>query len=263
MKRTFSFFISSSHTMKIKFLLLIITINALSISVLMAQKTTASVYMLNGEVYRGEIIALASDVLLIKYDEQIFSLDRKNVRYVFGPTKASKSSSNNKAFTFKPFDKKWATELTAGLTWFTPFNLSMGFTEWYKVGERWSVGAGVSLDFFEYAMVKYNLHVRRYRPHNDYLRGYIDAQAGMSAGASSFIQDNEIVDDIELSPVFQSSVGAGIFIDTGIGLAFTGETGLSLFRYNLKETFFNDISNSISHSEILNVGIYFQGGFIF
>lgn len=240
-------------------LFLIIIINVISIGSLFAQKTSASVYMLNGEVYRGEIVALGSEYLLIKYDDQIFSLDRKNVHYVFGPQKTLKSLNQNDLYTFKPFDKKWATELTAGLTLFTPFSLSMAFTEWYKITDRWSIGAGVSLDFYEYAMVKYNLHVRRYRPHNDYLRGYIDAQAGMSAGGSSFIQTNTSIDEVEVSPVFQSSLGAGIFIDTGIGLAFTGETGLSLFRYNVKETF----SNGSSNSEILNVGLYFQGGFIF
>jgi len=242
--------------------ILIFILNVFAGGVLFAQNN-ASVYMLNGEVYRGEIIALGSEFMLIKYDDQIFSLDRNKVRYVFGPEKKLKVAEKEGLFAFKPFDKKWSAEFSGAVTTFTPFNLSLSFTEWFKVADRWSVGAGVSLDFFEYAMVKYNLHVRRFRPHNDRVKGFIDAQAGMSAGATSFIQTNFIIDDVEVSPVFQSSLGAGVFYNTGIGLALTGEMGFSLYRYNLKESFFNGSSNVTSTSQVLNVGIYAQGGFMF
>ena len=46
---------------------MIFILNVFAGGVLFAQNN-ASVYMLNGEVYRGEIIALGSEFMLIKYD---------------------------------------------------------------------------------------------------------------------------------------------------------------------------------------------------
>ena len=85
---------------------MIFILNVFAGGVLFAQNN-ASVYMLNGEVYRGEIIALGSEFMLIKYDDQIFSLDRNKVRYVFGPEKKLKvGRKTHKSCVLKHSQKK-------------------------------------------------------------------------------------------------------------------------------------------------------------
>lgn len=246
----------------VRSLFIIAVFNVFVFSHCFAQKGETSVYMTSGEVYRGELIAVGSSHVLIKYDEQIFSLDRSKVRYVFAQPKALRLKTNPETFVFKEFDKRFSTELVFGIYTFTPFNFSMAFTEWLKINEVWSAGLGVSLDFLELGMVKYNAHVRYYRPHNKNIRGYVDAQAGMSAGANPLAQNGPSFVE-EVSPVFQSSLGAGIFFNTGFGAALTLEMGFSMFRYNLRETSGFGVGEVTSNSKMLNVGTYIQGGFMF
>ena len=246
-----------------RLIIIVIFLSTISLDVLQAQNVSSSVYLLNGEVYRGEVIAIGSESLLMKKDEQIISLDRNRIRYVFGPEKKYQPIRSSQPSPFKRFDKKLSTELGFGINTFTPFALTLSFTEWIKLTNQWSAGLGASFDFSEYSMFKYNLHVRYFRPHGDYLRGFIDGQVGFAAGGSSFIQNTFEVTDIYISPVFQSSIGAGIFLDSGLGAGFTIEMGMSALRYNLKETFFNGSSESISTSELLKLGPYFQSSFMF
>ena len=173
------------------------------------------VYLKNGEFYKGEIIAVGTDILLIKTEERIFSIDRPSIRYVFRDPQISSYSRpssyqpvQRKPESFDTLDRFYLIEIGGGLYSFSNFALSMYAIHWFKLDNKWSLGALGSLDFSKYVMFRFGVQAKRSFVMSESVRSYFLGGVGVGPWAANFINtDNFDVVDTDFSTIFQSNVG--------------------------------------------------------
>lgn len=240
------------------------------------------VYLKNGEFYQGQIIAIGNEVVLIKSTDRIFSVDRIDVNYVFrngeqrrfSPTLRTTSSPSISSYSreededegawFNPLDRKLVFELGFGIHVFSPFAVKFSFTNWYNINERWSTGLGFNFDFFRYGMTRWTLHAKRFGRSWNNSKAYTTAAFGVSSWQSDFQTDAWGGPTAEISNVVQGNVGAGIWSDTGLGLVFTIEMGVSALGFSTEETIIDPwLGNRTQTTQQFIIGPYLHTGMVF
>lgn len=229
------------------------------------------VYLKNGEFYSGEIIAVGTDILLIRTAERIFSIQRPDIRYVFREQEPINYTSpstyqpvERKPEVFDTLDRFYLIEVGGGLYSFSNFALSMYAIHWFRINDKWSLGAIGALDFSKYVMFRLGVQTKRTFVMSESVRSYFLGGVAIGPWAANFINNTAFnVIDTEFSPVFQTNFGAGIWFDTGSKIAFIGEGGLSINRFRVTETVRDFAGNRSNVIDALNVGPYFKVGMVF
>lgn len=231
------------------------------------------VYLLNGEYFKGEIIAIGTDAVLIKSEERVFSVDRSRVKYVFrqkstAPLPSSTSSSytpvQRKPEVFKPLDRMYLIEVGGGLYTFSNFALSMHLIHWFKLNDNWSIGALGALDLSKYVMLRFGARAKRSWQVSEQSKSYFVGGVAVGPWADYFIDlGNAWQVDGDFSTVFQSNLGGGLWCDTGSKLAIVGEGGLSLNHFTLRETVSDWQGARINDNVFTNIGPYFRASIVF
>ncbi|MEZ4720531.1 MAG: hypothetical protein R2813_01480 [Flavobacteriales bacterium] len=210
------------------------------------------VYLKNGESYVGEIMAISDSYLLVKSYPNVVSIERSKVLYVLSSEKEIIKPSSPKAhpkapkekamITALPLTKKWLGEAEMGLTFANPFAIRMGYKEWCRLNDRWQLGLGTSLQFFRYSMMNLNASGRMFMGKKLYFKSFLEGEFGLSyfehitqigLNMSEFFQPYPF----DFSLVKQGSLGAGLWLDTSMGVALTTKLSISTTWYTLEENF--------------------------
>ncbi|NQV53486.1 MAG: hypothetical protein HQ500_09910 [Flavobacteriales bacterium] len=231
------------------------------------------VYLLNGEYFKGEIVAIGTNVLLIKSEDRVFSVDRSRVKYVFREkttTQSYSSASNSytpvqrKPEVFSPLDRVYLIEVGGGLYTFSNFALSMHLIHWFKLNDAWSIGALGSLDLSKYVMLRFGVRAKRSWQISEQSKSYFVGGVAVGPWADYFIDlGNAWQVDGDFSAVFQTNLGGGLWYDTGSKLAIVGEGGLSLNHFTLRETVSDWQGARINDNVFTNIGPYFRVSIVF
>lgn len=198
-------------------------------------------YMNNGEYVQGKIIAIGTQVVLVKLEDRVQSVPRSDVKYVFSQAsnemmKPNTTASSKKNDWFKPINKTLVTELGGGIYLLSPFTLNMSLTEWYYFSPRTAVGLMVSADFGRYAAIKFSAHVRRFfNSKSRSSKSFVTTSFGFAPFPGNFLNQALVTTEPDFSPMIHPTVGGGIWLDTGFKLAFIFEGGLSLTMFKLTE----------------------------
>ena len=246
-----------------------------------SQAKYVEIFVDNGEYIKGELIAIGSDILLVRSGDRVESIERESIRLVL-PTKPSKQSSRISTRTtgsyrnaarptasnrpqlkhasYNLLDNKWMTEVSGGFYPITPFVVDMPFTQWKRLGGSWALGAGVSWNFSDYSMAKFSLQGRKFLSKNGVAKPFLNASAAWSPTAGFFGNTGWGVQFLEFSPVKQVTGGLGILIDTGQKLGLTGQLGFAATYYSTEEVSWDNRRIIASYQ---HYGPYLLMGFIF
>jgi hypothetical protein len=260
----------------LRYLILILALVAIHATV---KAQSDKIYMLNGELYAGEIVAIGSQYILIRYDEQVRAVERSAIRFVLkggGDFVYSETITNHTTTQshtplpsprFRTLDRNYVIELGGGLYTLSNYALNMHMTHWFRNTHKWSYGGQMSLDFSKYVMFKMSLLVKRSFSVADSERrkSYLVAAGSLAPWASyAFAQDRWNVEWAEFSTVYQGALGAGIWMETGSNSALTFEGGIALTTFKVEEHLWSwDGIQRIQRIEALNLGPYFRMGLAF
>lgn len=254
---------------RLRFIIMVLVFVAFSNN---AEAQNDEVYLLNGEYFRGKIIAVGTHVLLIKSEERVFSVDRNQIKYVFREQETPYEYRTTSTYTpvqrkpdeFKPLDRFYMLEIGGGLYTFSKFAISMHLIHWFKLNDDWSLGVLGALDLSRYVMVRFGARAKRSWQITEQSKTYFVGGAAIGPWADYFINvDNVWNRDGDFSPIFQSNIGGGWWYDTGSKLAFVGEGGLSLNHFRLRETIFDWQSSRTNNNVFTNIGPYFRVSVVF
>lgn len=234
----------------------------------LAQKVISQVYLKNGEVASGRMIAIGDAYVLLEATDGLETISRDDIWYISNESTTSLSMVENR-FTLKPISKRYCTEIDAGLTFINPFALRTGIIQWRNFGSKWQLGLGTSLQFYRFTMVNVNANTRRFLGSNQFIRPFWETGFGLSIyeyvsnvnfrSSFGFLdRPNQYVSDF--SPVKQAQTGLGIWMDTGVGVAFAGKMLYNLTWYNLTE---HIGINYALKGEYLVSSVTLQASFIF
>ena len=204
----------------------------------------------SGERYKGVLIAISGDKVLMEMDGDIRGFDRNEIRWLreqpfFSPRPTSQKELPNERFEPRVrVNKVLENEIESALAFGSPFAIKVGYNKWYTKPMPWSLGVGMNVQAYRFTQIQITGMVRRYVPLNDFNDAFLEAGAGISLYQAvngvnfrewqgwSFIPEEY---SAEFFPVKQVTIGPGYRWETGMGIAFATKLQLQLNWYRLNE----------------------------
>ncbi len=231
----------NSLVMKPLRIILIIGISILT-TITNAQ-TYAKIHLLDGSVESGRLTLIANNYLQLKTNSGVVNIERDSIRFqISNPIRKAKRTKAPQV-SLVAIKKRFINEIDAGLTFGMPFALRIGYTKWFRANNHWHFGLGTSMQFYRYTMLNGNINARRFLGQDRFVKPFFEAGFGLSylayvnglnfrfqTGFSQFPLGYES----DINTVKQLTIGPGLSMDTGLGVAFT-----TRFIYNA--TWYNQI----------------------
>jgi hypothetical protein len=254
-----------------RFLCFMLTIGLCFVMTESLHAQQASIHVQSGEIVHGQILAIGSSHISVDTENGFRLVRREDVRYqlITVPKNSIKLKRDRPKMALQPMNKKFMTELGAGLTFGNPFALSFRMTGWRNFGNRFQLGVGTSWQFYRYSMLTVNGNARLLFGQNDYVKPFIES--GFDISYFQYVNGLNFRNQIgfseipfeyeaEFSPIKQVRLGPGLFIDTGLGVGFLGKLVFNATWYELRE---NPNSTFLIEGQYFFGSATLSGSFIF
>jgi hypothetical protein len=205
-------------------------------------QTYAKIQLLDGSVESGMVILIANNYLQLKTKSGIMNIERDSIRFqISNPSSTNTKRIKAPRISLVPIKKRFINEIDAGLTFGMPFALRIGYTKWFRANDHWHFGLGTSMQFYRYTMLNGNINARWLLGQDRFVKPFFEAGFGLSylayvnglnfrsqTGFSQFPFGYES----DINTVKQLTIGPGLFLDTGLGVAFTTRLIYNATWYN-------------------------------
>lgn len=223
--------------MRIVFILLAVT---LGFSAWAQQPVRA--YLFDGREFDGVFFALTDSQLILTDGTGLYGVHRSKVKRIAPTPKlevaaprvvAPSLTPPKPSLPYKPFARRNFSEFDVGLTYKSPFTMHAGYTVWHAFDRNWQAGVGTSLNIFRFAMLSANFKGRYIVNKGTVVKPFAEGGLGLSYFEHQFLPNWGIPFDYEFTRVKNASLGGGLLIDTGMGIAFTAKAMFSYTWFSL------------------------------
>lgn len=204
----------------------------------------SEIHMYDGHVKTGDLILIGEDYILFKESGNLVSISRDSIKYYVNPITRDAKKSRTPRISLSPISKRFTSEVDAGITVAMPFALRMGYTRWANVGRHWQLGLGTSMQFYRYTMfsghtsIRYNIGQSKfYKPffEGGFGLSYLSYVNGLNFRSTTQVSQFPFGYRADFKPIKQVLFGPGVYLDTGLGVAFTSKLLYNATWYKLNE----------------------------
>ncbi len=235
-----------------------------------AQAQSDEVYLLNGEGFKGRIVAIGEDVLIMRSGDRVDSISRANIHYVLTAKPKDRKaeyfsdSRSTRSTAFDTLDRVYMFEVGGGLYTFSNFALSLHSIHWVRFSSEWSLGVLGALEFSRFVMLRFGVQGKRTFSLGLRHKPYFVCGVAVGPWAGTFIDVNSFSRvGSEFSPILQGNIGGGLWYDTTFKMALTAEGGLSYYQFSYDEEVFVGNGTRVTRNNVTNLGPYFRLGLVF
>ena len=208
----------------------------------LSAQSYAKIHLLNGSILSGKVIVVSDEYVLLKKNSEMVTIPRDSIQFQISNYNAeTKRRGKSPRITLMPIEKRLLNEVDAGLTFGMPFALRIGFIKWLRVNDYLHLGLGTSMQFYRYTMFNGNLNARWFLGQDKFIKPFLEAGFGLSylayvnglnfrsqTGFSEFPFGYKS----SFNTVKQFTFGPGLYMDTGLGVAFTTRLIYNATWYN-------------------------------
>ena len=208
-------------------------------------QTTVNVYLNSNELFRGELLSMGSDYIMLRQENGVMRLNRDEIKYLNTSKTVRFFEEKDLRISLRPIDKPWTMEVQSGLTVISPLSLRADLHLWRSVSPRVALGFGPTLHFYRFSSMNATGRFRYATRPEKFIRPFFEA-----GGSISFYESVTGMNFVgsfwgtSIPPGYQASFsrikqiefGPGLYMDTGLGVAFTGKLLFNATWFNLVET---------------------------